>query len=261
MQRVHRSFANSRLALTLRRLRGRFGISAPRVAVRTHVPWYWRLLGAAVVLGVAFALAGLIYDAGRRYAGFDRSETQQELTALREKVASLEADVDRQRSLVDSSDSSLQIERTAQQQLTLQVKRLEAENARLKEDVALFESLAQADAGSQPGVSIHRLRVEPDAAGPGQYRYRMLVSLQGAKREREFSGSLQLVVTVQQEGKVAIINYPRPNEADASGFIVNFKHFRRLEGVIRVPDGAVIRRVEARMQQGGATVATQSVAL
>jgi hypothetical protein len=247
--------------LTLRRLRSRFGISAPRVAVRTQVPWYWRALGAVLIIAAALAMAGWIYDAGRRFAGFDATETGQELRDLREKVGRLEAELDRQIHIADAGESSLQIERTAQQQLTLQVKRLEQENARLKEDLGAFEGLAQGDGPARQGLAIQRLRVEASGGGDGHYRYRMLVVVQGAKQDREFTGSLQLVATVQQEGKLVMITFPRPDAPDTSDFAFNFKHFRRLEGVFRVPAGAVVKAVEARVLQGGATVASQRFAL
>ena len=71
------------MAGRLWKLRQRFGIAAPKVAVRTHVPWYLRWLGLAVLLAFSAALAAWMYDAGRRFAGFDRSEVEQELAGAR----------------------------------------------------------------------------------------------------------------------------------------------------------------------------------
>ena len=56
------------------KLRQRFGIAAPRVAVHSQIPWYWRWLGLSLMLALSAASAAWIYDAGRRFAGFDRSE-------------------------------------------------------------------------------------------------------------------------------------------------------------------------------------------
>ncbi len=86
-------FTSSRLALILRRLRGRFGISAPRVAVRTHLPWYWRALSVILLSGASLALAGWIYDAGRQFAGFHQGASEQEIEAMRDRVAKLEAEL------------------------------------------------------------------------------------------------------------------------------------------------------------------------
>ncbi|HZV55565.1 MAG TPA: DUF6776 family protein [Rhodocyclaceae bacterium] len=257
---MYRPYSNTRLALTLRRLRGRYGIAAPKMAVRTHVPWYWRASAVVVVLALALALAGWMYDAGRRFAGFDRSESEGEIKALREKTELLEAEATRLRSIANSSDSNLRIERTTLDQLTSQVKTLEEENARLKEGLAVFENLASGGGKTEP-VSISRLRVEPDSMA-GRYRYRLLLSRRGAEANQEFRGALQLYVTIQQgNGDGAMIILPRPGDPEAGKFAVLFRNFRSLEGHFEIPPDARIRRVEVRLVQEGTVKATQSITL
>ncbi len=253
---MRRAYADSRLAIALRRLRSRFGISAPKVAVRTHIPWYWRALAAIAVLSISFALAGWIYDAGRKIAGFDRRETAQEIASLREQIGELQKEATRLRAQVNAGESNLQIERTAQQQLVRQVKALELENSRLKEDLAFFENLASAE-GKEAGFTINRLQVEQDG-NPGHYRYRLLVAAQGGKKDREFKGSVQLLISLQREGKSAIMILPQPGDPR---FNLSFKHFQRLDGTFEVPAGARVISVEARLIQGGITAASQTVSL
>lgn len=255
---MRRPIADSRLAVTLSRLRRRFGISAPRMAVRMHIPWYWRATAAVVLLSISLALAGWIYDAGRRFAGFDRRETEQELASLRDQAAELEREAARLRSLANSSESSLQIERTAQQQLVRQLKTLQEENGRLKEDIAFFESLAAAD-GKAPTLTISRLRVEPDVV-QGQYRFRLLAAAQGGKKDREFRGSVQFLVGLQQDGRSAIMVLPAANDSNPQ-YNVSFKYFQRVEGTFRVPKGAHVTSVEVRLVQDGVMRATQTVTL
>lgn len=256
---MRRTYADSRLAVTLRRLRSRFGISAPRVAVRTHIPWYWRALAAIAVLSISFALAGWVYDAGRKIAGFDRRETEQEMTALRDRVDELQQEAARLRALANAGESNVQIERTAQQQLVRQVKALEQENGRLKEDLAFFENLASAE-GKEAGFTINRLRIEPNG-NPGQYRYRLLAAAHGGKKDREFRGSLQLVISLQQGGKSAMMTLPEPNDPAKQRFNINFKHFQRVDGTFQVPVGVRVNSVEARLIQDGVTRASQTVTL
>ena len=73
----------------IRGLKRRFGIAAPRVAVRTHAPWYlrWGLMAIAIagVLGVAW----VTYDTGRNLAGFQSSEAAAEHARLSEEVTHL----------------------------------------------------------------------------------------------------------------------------------------------------------------------------
>ena len=256
---MRRAYADSRLAVTLRRLRSRFGISAPKVAVRTHISWYWRAMATIAVLSISFALAGWIYDAGRKIAGFDRQESEQEMAALRDRLVELEKEAVKLRAMASAGESNVQIERTTQQQLARQVKSLEIENSRLKEDLAFFENLAAAE-GKEPGFTINRLQVEPNG-NPGQYRYRLLAAAQGGKKDREFKGSVQLMVGIHQEGKNAMIVLPEQGDPAKQRFNINFKHFQRVDGTFQVPAGARVTSVEARLIQDGVTRASQTITL
>src|SRR5687767_8934773 len=99
----------------LRRIRQRLGIAAPRVAVQTQIPWYWRWIGIAVLLGISAAAAAWIYDAGRRFAGFDQSQVQAELNRTRRDLDGARAELEQLRAIANAADSRVSIERTAQQ--------------------------------------------------------------------------------------------------------------------------------------------------
>jgi hypothetical protein len=206
-------------------------------------------------LSFALALAAWMYDAGRRFAGFDRSELQNEFARLGESMARLESEAARLRSIVNASESRLKIEQTAQVQLGAQVKALEDENNRLKEELAFFENLVPSERRGEK-VSIHRFKVDRDVL-PGEFRYRLLV-LQGGRLDREFHGSLQLVVEMQQEGRDATIVIPDSAETGGTAFKLNFKYFRRVEGTFRVPAGARVRTVQARILENGSSEARAS---
>lgn len=252
------SFANSRLALTLRRLRGRFGIAAPRVAVRTHVPWHWRALSVVLLTGASLAVAGWIYDAGQKFAGFHQGATDQEIAVMRERIAQLEAELQDARKVANVSESRLRIESTSQGRLAAQIKALEEENTRLKSDLATFESLAGEQVG-ESGLTISRLQVIPGEGG--QYRYRLLLAQTGAKKEKEVKGSLQLSVFVQRGKETAMMQIPSAGVSAAGDYQVTFRHFRRMEGAFKVAPEARVVRVEARLLQDGVVKAAQSVAL
>ena len=236
----------------IKRIRGRFGISAPKMLVRTHVAWYWRWLGMVAALAVSLVIAAWLYDAGRRFAGFDRSETEQELSQLRASAAKSEEETRRLRAIADASESRLKIEQSAQAQLGAQVKSLEEQNTRLKEDLAFFENLTPA----VDRLSIHRFKVEPNAL-PGEYRYRLLV-LQGGRRDREFLGSMQLVVSVRENGRDVTILIPDQATASDSAYRLQFKYFQRVEGTFRVGARARVLSVQARVLEQGSDQARAS---
>src|SRR3989442_11486602 len=156
------------------KLRQRFGIAAPRVTIQSQIPWYWRWVGIALLLGISAASAAWIYDAGRRFAGFDHGEVQEELDRTKRELYTARSELERLRAIANAADARLSIERTAQQKLGQQIRTLEQDNARVREELATFETMLSSDARSGNAPSIYRFKVEPDVL-PGEYRYRLLL--------------------------------------------------------------------------------------
>jgi hypothetical protein len=244
------------------KLRQRYGIAAPRVQVQSQMPWYWRWLGVAALLGISAAGAAWVYDMGRRYAGFDQSEVEGELATTKRDLATAQAELQRLRAIANAAESRLAIERAAQQKLAQQIRALEQDNARAREDLATFESMLSSDARSGTTLSIYRFSVEPDVL-PGEYRYRLLLVTPRALREREFRGRLELVVTLTEGGHNAMMSFPEPADAGASAFRLAFKYFRRVEGTFRVNPKAKVENVQARVYETGSNQprATHTVTL
>ncbi len=233
----------------LRKLRKRFGITAPRVAVRTEVPWYLRWLGIAGMLAFAAALAFWMYDAGRRFAGFDRDQVEQKLTETQAELDSARSELQRLRAIANAAGSQLAIERTAQERLAQQIRTLEQQDGKLREDLAIFERMLTSDPSSVPALAIYRFEVTPDVL-PGEFRYRMLLLTSGPRRDREFDGRLELVVSMTEDGKSAIMKFPERTDVSASAFRLTFKYFRRVEGTFRVGPKAKVESVQVRVYEG-----------
>jgi len=246
----------------LRKLRKRFGITAPRVAVRTQVPWYVRWLGIAIVLAFAAAVAFWMYDAGRRFAGFDRDDIEQKLSEAKTELESAHSELARLRAIANAAGSQLAIERTAEERLADQIRTLEQQDGQLREELAIFERMLSSDPRSAPALAIYRFTVAPDVL-PGEFRYRMLLLTSGMRRDREFQGRLELIVSMTEDGKSAIMKFPERADASASAFRLTFKYFRRVEGTFRVGPKAKVESVQVRVFEGESDQAraTQTVNL
>ena len=236
----------------------RFGIAASRVEIHSALPWYWRWLGIAVLLGIAVASAAWIYDAGRRFAGFDRSEVQEELSRVSRELDTARSELERLRAVANAADSRLSIERTAQQKLAQQIRTLEQDNARLREELGTFETMVTSEARTGSAPAIYRFQVVADVL-PGEYRYRLLLVTPSSRREREFNGRLELVVSLTEEGRNVMMSFPE--QADAAAFRLAFKYYRRVEGTFRVNPKAKVESVQVRIYETGSSQprATHSV--
>jgi hypothetical protein len=211
---------------------------------------------------VAAAAASWIYDAGRRFAGFDRSEVLGELQRAQGELDSARAELARLRAIANAADSRVSIERTAQQKLAQQVRALEQENARVREELAMVEQMLTSEERHTQTLAIYQFKVQADVL-PGEYRYRLLLLTPTDRRGRDFSGRLELVVSLQEGGQNAMMSFPEPGDAAAAGFKLAFKYFRRVEGTFRVSPKAKVESVQVRVYESGSNQprATHSVTL
>jgi hypothetical protein len=251
------SVAGSRLALILRRARGRFGIAAAQVSVRTRIPWYWRIAGVLGIAVLAALLAVFSFDAGRQMAGFDQSEAGRQVGELKTANVLLEEEVGRLRSLLAARESSLEIEKASQRVLSEKNSLLTAENAKLKEDLAVIERLAKLETNSDDGILLDQFNVKPETAG--QYRYSFLIALQGMRRGKETKLNMQLLVS--RRGSSDKIVLPQKDDLGLEQYEIVLRNFRRIDGRLAVPNGFVVGEVEVRILEAGVQKASRKLAL
>jgi hypothetical protein len=219
----------------------------PKMTIRPQLPWQLRASLITIALLLCVLAVWLSYGLGRgQTSGHGLAQQVQEMNNEREKLLRN----------ANAAESKSTIERAAQAQLSKQVKLLEAENNRLKEDLAFFESLMPASGGPR-SVNIRRLNAEIVAGN--QLRYRILV-MQGGKRDAEFVGTLQLAVMGLQAAKNVTILFPDP-KAQGQEYQIGFKHYQRLEGVLTVPEGMQIKGLSARVLENGQIRTQQSLNL
>lgn len=230
-----------------RRVKRSFGISAPKLAVRLHIPWYlrWSLMVPFVL--ASLGLAWWAYGSGLELAGFHRGIAREELTRLRDQVARLEGESKQLSSQVAQYERQIQIEQASNQETSRQLKSLSDENSRLQEDLAFFQNLT-AMRGKEGELGLHRLRLEHDKI-PGEYHLRMLL-VQSGQRVKQFSGSYQLIATVLRDGQRTTHIFPQ----DASGnaqFQLSFKYYQRVEQNIQLPQDAQLENIQVRIFEQG----------
>lgn len=230
-------------------LRRRMSISAPRMIVRSHLPWPLRWAVLALVFGFSAALALWAFEFGREIAGLERG-AKNELALLRAEVQQLRDAREHTQSIENIADSLLKTEQVTQAKLTQQLRQLEAENLALKADLGFFERLLPASGG---GFAIRGLQAE--IVQPGQLRYQLLV-MQSGKAPPEFRGRYQLQLTGVMDGK------PWSLDLAAGSQTLTLRQYLRVEGLIDHPVRAVVKTVQVRViDAGGGLRATQTVKL
>ncbi|MFO1396189.1 MAG: DUF6776 family protein [Burkholderiales bacterium] len=243
-----------------RKVRRQFGIAAPRMAVRTHLPWWGRsaLLGALLAIIAGMWWWG--FDFGQIFGGFNRKQVEERLTTLEADVVRFRSEATELRTRNSALESELAMTKGAQDGLTRQVTELSGENAQLKEELAFLQKLFS-DSNKTAGITIQRLAVEPD--GDDGFRYSLLV-VRGGSPKDEFVGKLVLQATVAGgEGGARVVHLPDDQPDNATALLLKFKYYQRVEGRFRVPPGARVTSVAVRAFEAGQEVprATRSLNL
>jgi hypothetical protein len=241
-----------RLRLFLRRLT----ISAPRMAVRSALPWPFRWAMLAVVFGFCAAIGLWAFEFGRDIAGLDENtkealkQARTELVSLRAQVTVMEAERNKAQSVVNTVDTLLISEKVMQEKLVVQNRQLDADNRALRDELGFFEKLIPATGAE--GVSIRGLQVE--ALSGREVKWQVLV-IQALKNPSEFSGKLELNFTGLLDGK------PWSGSLPGGPQSIRLTQYGRIEGAYELPGQVVLKGVTAKVLDGSVVKAVQSIKL
>lgn len=204
----------------------RNSFKAPKIVSPGRPPvWPW-ILGLVVVTGTAW----LAYDQGQRSAGYLAEATSRQIDSLTQQVAILEQDCAEQRALAARYQRASQIDRAAVQAVQETVKDLQAERAKLRQKVAVLNSLLS---GKVAALEVSEVRLAQKGQS-NEYFLEFIVSKRDKGGER-VTGQLLLQLVGQQDGKKKVLEY---QHLGLDGpFKMGFKHFQRFAGELKLPKG------------------------
>ena len=237
-------------------LRRRLTISAPRMAVRSALPWPFRWAVWAIVLGFCAAIGLWAFEFGKDIAGLEKG-SKEEMGRLQGHIAQLQielqtvkAERDKAQSIANTADMLVTAEKASHESLLAQTKRLETENRSLRDDLGFFEKLIPAS--GVDGLAIRGLHAE--MLDHRTLKWQVLV-IQSGKNPAEFNGHLELSFSGVLNGKswTAALS----GEAPA----IRVRQYGRIGGEFEVPAQVQIKSVSAKVMDGAVERATQSIKL
>ena len=200
------------------------------------MPWPLRWLILALMMGCSAALALWAFEFGKEITGLDR-DARTELVSLREEVERLRSEQDRALSVANTADSLLKAAQATQESLAARVKSLEAENLALTRDLGFFEKLMPSRDDGKP-LALRGLQVQAD--GPARLRYQALL-MQAVGRSGTVKGRYDMTLTGLQDGRAWTLMVNKPGQT------IEMKQYQRLEGVIDLPAGVVVKQLEIKV--------------
>ena len=240
--------------MRFRLLRRRLTISAPRMSVRSSLPWPLRWAVLAIVLGFCAAIGLWAFEFGKDIAGLEKG-SKDELVRLHSEVAGLRLDLDKAKGLRDQAQSVantagtlVTAEKAAQQRLVAQALQLEADNQRLRDDLGFFEKLIPAPGGD--GVSIRGVQAELVKASTVKWQ---VLIIQASKNAPEFVGRLEISFSGTLNGKPWVGGLAEgPKE-------VSVRQYGRFDGEFEFPAQVVLKLVSAKVSDAAGTKSTQTI--
>ncbi|PQA77661.1 DUF6776 family protein [Rhodoferax sp. TS-BS-61-7] len=242
--------------MRFRLLRRRLTISAPRMAVRSALPWPFRWAVLAIVLGFCAAIGLWAFEFGKDIAGLEKGSKEElmqlrtEVTALRGELAAVKAERDEAQSVANTADTLVTAEKASHEKLLAQVKQLEADNRLLRDDLGFFEKLIPA--GAVEGLAIRGLQAELIA--PSTLKWQTLV-MQPGRNTQEFNGRLEITFVGTVNGKPWTATLPD------GAMPIKVKQYGRMEGELALPPQVLVKSVSARVLEGSVVRATQTIKL
>ena len=240
--------------MRFRLLRRRLTISAPRMAVRSALPWPFRWAMLAIVLGFCAAIGLWAFEFGKDIAGLEKG-SKDELVRLNTQLGNLQAELvtvkterDKAQSIANTADALVTAEKASHESLLVQTKQLELENRSLRDDLGFFEKLIPASGGD--GLAIRALHAELQSGG--KLKWQVLV-IQSGKSQAEFNGRLELSFTGKLNGKPWSANLPGEPPA------IKVRQYGRIGGEFELPAQVVVKGVSAKVMDGTVARATQSI--
>ena len=242
--------------MRFRLLRRRLTISAPRMAVRSALPWPFRWVLLALVFGFCAAIGMWAFEFGREIAGLEKGHSE-ELIQTRAKVVSLQADLDaaieqrnQAQSIANTAGVLVATEKATTGLMAAQLKLLETDNQRLRDDLGFFEKLIPVSAND--GLAIRGLQAE--AKDAGKIRWQVLV-IQSRKNAPEFSGRIEITVNGTLNGKAWTGSAPQ------AGVQIKMAQYGRFEGEFAVPNQVTVKGITAKVMEGAVVKASQMARL
>lgn len=235
--------------MRFRLLRRRLTVSAPRMAVRSALPWPFRWAMLAVMLGFCAAIALWAFEFGKVIAGVD-GPTDAQTIRLGSELQKAQQERDEAQAIANTSQTLITAGRAAQEQLVVRNKELEQEILSLRDELGFFEKLIP-----MSGVESIAVRgLQAEVGDDGRLKWRVLL-IQPRKTASEFKGSLEFKLTGVLRGKPWQMT-DAENEVD-----IRFTQFGRFQGFLDLPPQVVLGTVSVRVMEGSNVKATETIKL
>ena len=145
-------------------------------------------------------------------------------------------------------ERTVEIDQFARVDYQKTVSAMQSEIADLKLELAFYRDiLSSTVAATGPHVQGFKLR---DYGGRGRFQYRLVLTHVN-KDDKVANGYVDVEIQGHRSGSVQRLALADLTEPDSGDLAFNFKHFRRIEGVLQLPEDFAPERVHVSVYEDG----------
>lgn len=225
---------------------------AKQLVVRHHRPFRrWMLTGITLIVVIILVVAAFAF--GEYYSGYDRvaaMQLQARFQDLQQEQAQLQEQL-----LVLGRER--EVDHAAREQVQKDLEASQSQVLALQEEVGFYKGIVSPAKGEE-GILVQSLKFSPGGA-PGVYHYQ-LVLIQVRTRELKVSGSLDVQIYGEQQGKPVVLDAGKIAPKGSPPLSFAFQYFQNLAGDLVFPAGFVPASVTVAVREKGRSPVQQNFA-
>lgn len=201
-----------------------------RFLLTVQRPGMW-LLSFIIIVLLVLAVVWLSYEYGRRVAGFDASQVEQQIQGLQQQLEQAQADLAASQHQAAILERNSQIDGDATSELQATLTLTQNEVLELKKELTFYKSIVSPE-DTKRAVAIQTIQM--DADGEGGYNYRIMLSQRG-RNDRFVRGKLIVSFKGSQDGEATVIPLKNVSKQVTAPLKLGFKYFQNFEGKLQLP--------------------------
>ncbi|MBT8445692.1 MAG: hypothetical protein HKO62_13890 [Gammaproteobacteria bacterium] len=214
------------------------------LVIKQHRPLR-RVFLVLLIVVAAGAGTALIFDYGSWRYLLASVAADKDQRALLQQVRTLRQQNEQLKDRVDVLERTAQIDKQASRLAHVDQIDLRSTVAELRQELDFYRGIV-AEAGGAKGTQVQALRFRAfDALG--SYGYRLVLTHVG-KEDKVAEGRVVVKVAGRENGADRSYDLNQLIGGEEAGLAFKFKHFRRLEGIVQLPEAFVPERVHVTVQ-------------
>lgn len=194
---------------------------------------------------ILLALLGLVGYLGVRYGNHLLDSQAYKISGLEQSMARITEENHKLTKALNILGVELEVERLANQQIQNSLQQAMQRQAELKKELSFYQKIMAPEMQEQ-GVVVDSLDIEATNS-PGYFRF-ALVMMQRDARKELVQGDARIVIHGSRNGRPDTLSLTSLLQEPKDNLDFRFRYFEVLEGVFKLPEDFIPRRLEVDCQ-------------